>query len=452
MIRVGEKRERQESISRCNDRKTAKVLWVPESGGDGDDPAAKAVGAVDGARDDASSTGVADTGAADMQGDQYPLAARVPPSGDLAAMRPESERTCGICKQSFDSRNAMMIHVRACHPTGHGVRSGRGARARREAKREAKRSAPPALLPPQSPSPPDSECNAVQVVMLGEAEAAGVRDEPPEVGGEATANKAAMETDGGEAEASSLEAEPTSPPPEADPPREQEKPRAAPRPYKKLHDCGFCGILCHGRTDLFRHLREAHACGWIGAVRKGTRGRRFKPSSGGSRGNFIPRLRRSKQHRGAAAAALRRTAKLAKVGGWGDWDPADNPARSHGFTSRAEYEAAGEAVRRERRATERATRTRQQRASSRHRRAEVAGLRRGEGVRKARWNAAKRAAADRPSRAAARPEAYKARRREDADVRRTAAYANDVDALRAGADDVDALLEGVCDVDALPAG
>ena len=50
----------------------------------------------------------------------------------------------------------------------------------------------------------------------------------------------------------------------------------------------------------------------------------------------------AKERRRDQRAAAQRTAQLATTAEsqWGDWDPLDNPAVSHGFTSRAEYEAA----------------------------------------------------------------------------------------------------------------
>ena len=84
---------------------------------------------------------------------------------------------------------------------------------------------------------------------------------------------------------------PTPPPPSPSPPLQSKAPQ-------QLLSCGFCGELCCGRTDLFRHLREKHARGWIGAWPKGARGRGFVAvGEGRSRGNSIPKLRRGQVHR-----------------------------------------------------------------------------------------------------------------------------------------------------------
>ena len=58
---------------------------------------------------------------------------------------------------------------------------------------------------------------------------------------------------------------------------------------------------------------------------------------------------KSEAAREAAAAEARRgpvieevdvdAEKAARLARWGDWDPVDNPANSHGFDNRADYEA-----------------------------------------------------------------------------------------------------------------
>ena len=80
------------------------------------------------------------------KGDHHRQLAAPPPSEE-SAKRPVIERTCGICRKIFESRNAMMIHVRTRHPTGHGRGGGQGAKARRKAMRAvgAMLSGPPSL-------------------------------------------------------------------------------------------------------------------------------------------------------------------------------------------------------------------------------------------------------------------------------------------------------------------
>ena len=93
------------------------------------------------------------TVAATME-DTNRLQAAPPPFGEPAE-RPVDERTCGICEEVFQSRNAMMRHVRERHPTGHGDSGGRGARERRMRKRTAEQVTPP-LPPPAEKARPST--------------------------------------------------------------------------------------------------------------------------------------------------------------------------------------------------------------------------------------------------------------------------------------------------------
>ena len=94
-----------------------------------------------------------------------------PPPSEEVMLRPAHERTCGICGEIFRSRNAMMAHARAEHPTGHGAKGGRPARERRKKARAQTRAEVTPAHAPAAPPPMEATPR--------EAEAETQKDAPP---------------------------------------------------------------------------------------------------------------------------------------------------------------------------------------------------------------------------------------------------------------------------------
>jgi hypothetical protein len=350
----GEKRARDDGLLSPNTaaRKTAR--WVCSNG----DKASERVGENgDAIVDDSVDTRVATAArasVADADGAlaDHRLQATIPPPSGESNLRPVQERTCGICQEEFKSRNKMMVHVRERHPTGHGARGGCGSKERRAAKR-ARTQAPTPLSPAVAPalamvtvetedatlmvkshqqvkevdepamvaSGPDVSSPGAWLAAAGLAKYAETIVSASDA--ESVDDFALLSTEEVEALVKGVglgvcsaarlrrainslsKSEPTAPPPPKEqPPKPPTPPPPSPSPPpqakapKQLLSCGFCGELCCGRTDLFRHLREKHARGWIGAWPKGARGRGFVAvGEGRSRGNSIPKLRRGQVHR-----------------------------------------------------------------------------------------------------------------------------------------------------------
>ena len=119
-----------------------------------------------------------------------------------------------------------------------------------------------------------------------------------------------------------------------------------------LHTCKTCGANFNARNALMKHVSSLEHQEWKGMPGRGAKQRRRNRRAAKQRvaalapaAEMPPSSEAGEQEAGdqmvqAEAAPDEPTAPVEQRSLWGDWDPLDNPAISHGYTTRAGYEAA----------------------------------------------------------------------------------------------------------------